>query len=139
MTKPTALHLVRLVAAAVLAPAVVLNERKVAYPRRLAFQLSVELAAAVLALAVVLNERIVAYPRRLGFQPSGALMLPPLALALARSVLLLALALAHSVLVLALALVRLSVGPAAAQPSGTVAAPQHEVESSSLDPRLAVQ
>ena len=82
MTKPTALHLVRLVAAAVLAPAVVLNERKVAYPRRLAFQLSVELAAAVLALAVVLNERIVAYPRRLGFQPSGALMLPPLALAM---------------------------------------------------------
>ena len=129
MTKPTALHLVRLVAAAVLAPAVVLNERIVAYPRRLAFQLSVELAAvelvaAVLALAVVLNERIVAYPRRLGFQLSGALMLPPLALALARSV-------------LELALVRLSVGPAAAQPSGTVAAPQHEVESASLDPRLA--
>ena len=50
MTKPTALHLVRLVAAAVLALAVVLNERIVAYPRRLAFQLSVELVAAVLAL-----------------------------------------------------------------------------------------
>ena len=51
VTKPTALHLVRLVAAAMQALAVVPNERIVAYPRRLAFQPS--RALAVLALVLV--------------------------------------------------------------------------------------